>query len=168
MLVQLLLQVHLAHSCLSKLTILSGTRTLYDSGNDVYVPAVILPPHLVSPIWLYDPEAKWVWWIADWIAGTFHFVDSFGLAQWAVEKVNTAVLKIVADDYYKVMFNGETLKDLESGQRQFSRFFEYNLKGKLKGSSAGEYLKNELDVVVETENPSHYEGLMYRIEIIFS
>ena len=168
MLVQLLLQVHLAHSCLSEYTILSGTRTLYDSGNDVYVPAVILPPNLVAPVWLHDPEAQWVWWIADWIVGTFHFADSFGLAQWAVEKVNTAVLKIVADDFYKVVFNGETLKDFEPGQWYFTSFLEYNLKGKLKGSSAGEYLKNELDVYVQTEVPPYMDGLMYRIEITFA
>ena len=47
-----------------------------------------------------------MWWTTQWTHDPIKLKDSFGLAQWAVNKVNTAVLKIAADDWLKVMFNG--------------------------------------------------------------
>ena len=89
---------------------MSGSRTLYyDSNSGAYVPALVLPTGVYYVNWLRDPEAKWVWWTTQWTSQTIKFKDTFGLTQWAVDRVNTAVLKIAAEDCLKVVFNGEEL-----------------------------------------------------------
>lgn len=158
----------MTRSCLTSYTILSGARTLYDNGNDVFTPALVLPSNAIASTWLQDPEAKWIWWTTSWTYGVFHFKDVFDMAQWAVNRVNTAVLKIVADDFFKVVFNGEMLKDFELGHYYYTQYLQYDLKGKLKGASAFQYQSNVLDIIVQTEYPANWEGIVYRIDITFT
>lgn len=160
------LQISCFLGCLSTYTILSGSRTLYyNSATGSYTPALVLPESEIHPSFMRDPEAKWVWWTITWTTATVYFKDSFGLAQWAVERLNTAVLKIAGEDWIGVTFNGELLKNYDSSLHS-TAFLAYNIKGKLKGSSSTKYEENVLEVTVGSNG--YYEGLLYRIEFTFN
>lgn len=161
----MLLRLASVLSCPSNYRVLSGSRTLYYNKNTgSYVPVLILPSYALYFNWVADPDAQWVWWTTTWTSDTILFKDTFGLAEWAVNKVNTAVLKVAADDYMKVMFNGE---ELASGPSYVGTKFEvFNIKGKLKGSTPAKYQENMLEVEVIAN--AYYEGLIYRLDITFA
>jgi hypothetical protein len=160
------LQISCILGCSSTYTIVSGSRTLYyNDVTGIHTSALILPEYKYYPDWVRDSAAKWVWWTATWVPGTYTFKDFFGLAQWAVDRVKTAELKIAGDDWMKVTFNGEVLKNYSSG-RDYAIFQTYDIKGKLKGSIRTEYQENALEVSIGSDG--NYEGLIYRIEFTFN
>lgn len=79
----------------------------------------------------------------------------------------SARLKIAANDYLRVVFNGERLKDFDAG-RDDSVYLVYSLIGKLKGADSTRYQANLLEMYVRSEDPANGEGLIYRIELSFS
>ena len=91
--------------------------------------------------------------------------DTFGLTPWAVDRVNTAVLKIAADDCLTVVFNGVELINT-APNLIYNVYIERDLKGKLRGSSAPNYQSNVLEIEVTSD--SSYEGVIYRVEITFN
>lgn len=163
MLLLLLCHLLVTLSCPSIYTIASGSRTLYyDYNSGAYVPVLVLPTNFYS---LQDPEAKWVWWTTQWTPQTIKFKDTFELAQWTADRVNTAVLKIAADDCLKVVFNGEELINTWPNVRN-TAFIERDLKGKLRGSGAFNTQPNVLEMEVTSDGA--WEGVMYRVEITFN
>jgi len=154
-------------SCLTSYTILSGTRTYYyDPTSNELKQALVLPSSALYPTWPHDPEAVWVWWTRYPTTDTVKFKDTFTLAQWAVNKVNTAVLKIAADDYLTVTFNGEELLNTWLNG-PYAAFAWLNLKDKLRGSSASEY--NKLNILeMKVTSYGNFEGLVYRLDINFN
>ena len=78
----------------------------------------------------------------------------------------SAKLKIAANDYLRLIFNGEKLKDYNAW-RDDTAYLEYNLMGKLKGSDAWKYEENVMEMYVATEVPAYLEGILYRIEFAF-
>jgi len=111
-----------------------------------------------------DPEAKWVWWTTQWTLDTIKLKDSFALTQWVADQVNTAVLKIAADDFLKVTFNGVVL--INTDYIPHHTFLVANLKDKLRGSSHSEYAFNILEMEVTSDGV--WEGVLYRVEITFN
>ena len=96
-------------------------------------------------------------------------MDFFAIPQWAVSRVDTAVLKVTADEYFKVVFNGAMLKNYEVGVYYYTRFLSYNVKGLLRVTSeSGVYQENLLEVYVMTEVPEYIEGLLYRVDFTFT
>jgi hypothetical protein len=168
MLLFLLYRILQVHSCLTSYLITSGTRTLYDPGTGSLIPCLILsPPTAYVSYWWTDPDANWVWFTTQWTTGTFKFIEKFSIAKWTIGRLVSAKLKIAANDYLKLIFNGEQLKDYNPW-RDDTAFLEYNLMGKLKGTDAWKYEENVMEMYVATEVPAIIEGILYRIELTFS
>lgn len=167
MILTLLSILPLATSCLSTYLIASGTRTQYDPGTGALQPCLVLPPSVVVEYWWTDPDAQWVWFTTHWTTGTFKFIEKFDLAQWAVNRLVRAKLKIAANDYLKVVFNGEILKNFPLHDKDDRFFWEFDLIGRLKGANSIEYKENVMEMYVATEVPANLEGIIYRIEFTF-
>jgi len=82
--------------------------------------------------------------------------------------VNTAILKIAADNRLKATFNGEELINTShmSPPVPNRAYLVVNLKDKLKGSSTSEYKLNVIEMEVTSDG--YYEGVLYRVEITFT
>ena len=167
MIVSLLCILHIASSCLTTSLIASGTRTLYDPGTGSLQPCLILIPTDYVEYWWTDPDAQWVWFTTQWTTGTFKFIDKFAMAQWAVDRLVSAKLKIAANDYLKLVFNGVMLKNFPPSARDDTFYLEFDLMGRLKGANSSIYMENLMEMYVATEVPAYIEGIIYRIEFTF-
>ena len=155
----------IAPACTSTYTVLSGARSLYYSPSlGLYVPALVLPPSAYYFSWLRDPEAQWVWWTTSWTCDTVSIKDKFVLAQWAIDRLSSAILKVAADDYFRVVFNGVMLKDFGT-VNYFTAYLSYNVSGLVRGASEAADQENELELIVESN--CYAEGAIYRIEFTF-
>lgn len=125
----LMLGIIPAFGCLNTYKVRSGARTkYYDSSSGQYIPALVLPLNAYHSEWVTDSEAKWVWWTTHWTAGTKKFRDTIFLADWAVDRINTALMYVAADDHLTVILNGVTIFTIDQ-TAYATEFLVLNLKG---------------------------------------
>ena len=114
---------------------------------------------------MHDAEAQWVWWTTSWTCDTVTLKDTFVLAQWAVDRLTSAILKVTADDFFQVHLNGVPVKGFD-WTYHYSAYLVYDIAGIVRGASEANYQENELEVTVVSDCVG--EGAIYRIEFTFA
>lgn len=153
----------LAQTCVSTYTVLSGPHTrCYSPALGGDLPTILIPAYAT---WVHDAEAQWVWWTTSWACDTISIKDTFVLAQWAVDRLSSAILKVTADDFFQVQLNGVMLKDFDQTY-YCSAYLVYDIIAVVRGASDANYQENELEVTVESD--CAVDGAIYRLEFTFT
>ena len=109
------------------------------------------------------PGSIWIWESPGDVEGTFTFVRTFVLAEWARVALTSLRLSIAADDHFSVVFNGEPIALQWSGG--YTTVSQYELKTWALGSN--EVLGVRDNVVEMTVwNFETWGGLVYKIDFI--
>jgi len=61
------------------------------------------------------------------------------MPQWAVNRLSAARLKITANDFFRVVFNGHMLKVFEVRVYYDDAFLEYDVTAKVRGANEAVY-----------------------------
>jgi len=138
----------------------SDTNTLVQRSPTAYSPSALLST--IPPVWTSILGAHWIWESNALTQGTFTFVRTFVLAEWARVALTSVRLSIAADGSFAVRFNGQPVTLQWSGG--FGGVTQYELKAWVLGSDGGLGVQeNTLEMTVMNTNANG--GIVYRLDL---
>lgn len=115
-----------------------------------------------APFWPNAlPQAAWIWESSEKTLGTYTFLQLFPLTPALLDRVDKVTVRVAADDYYSINFNGHYLA--KAVGQSSGPPTAYDLTPYVMYAMPGAPVMNRLRVSVT--NLGGFAGVMFQVEV---